>query len=86
MGKMPEAQNFLIPPRIIPVKLQWLEHQWLVYHGCFELVLESLGIIFGIKVTMIFVFELIIVMLCVLIRIASIDEGILLRTHNIPSC
>ena len=25
------------------VELQWLEHRWLVYHGCFELVLESLG-------------------------------------------
>ena len=24
------------------VELQRLEHQWLVYHGCFELVLESL--------------------------------------------
>ena len=26
------------------VELQWLEHWWLVYHGCFELVLESIGI------------------------------------------
>ena len=25
------------------VELQWLEHRWLVYHDCFELVLESLG-------------------------------------------
>ena len=25
------------------VELQWLEHGWLVYLGCFELVLESLG-------------------------------------------
>ena len=25
------------------VELQWLEHGWLVYYGCFELVLESLG-------------------------------------------
>ena len=25
------------------IELQWLEHYWLVYHGCFELVLESLG-------------------------------------------
>ena len=25
------------------VELQWLEHGWLVYHGCFELVLKSLG-------------------------------------------
>ena len=25
------------------VELQWLEHWWLVYHGCFELVPESLG-------------------------------------------
>ena len=38
------------------VELQWLEHRWLVYHGYFELVLESMGknpiaadiIIFGI--------------------------------------
>ena len=29
--------------RIVTVELQWLEHWWLVYHGCFELVLESLG-------------------------------------------
>ena len=27
----------------ITVYLQWLEHNWLVYHGCFELDLESLG-------------------------------------------
>ena len=25
------------------VELQWLEHRWLVYHGYFKLVLESLG-------------------------------------------
>ena len=25
------------------VELQWLEHRWLVYHGFFELVLDSLG-------------------------------------------
>ena len=25
------------------VKLQWLEHGWLVYRGWFELVFESLG-------------------------------------------
>ena len=25
------------------VKPQWLEHRWLVYHGYFELVLESIG-------------------------------------------
>ena len=26
----------------IPVELQWLEHWWLVYHGYFKLVFESL--------------------------------------------
>ena len=25
------------------VELQWPEHRWLVYHGYFEPVLESLG-------------------------------------------
>ena len=25
------------------VELQWLEYWWLVYHGCFELVLQPLG-------------------------------------------
>ena len=25
------------------VELQWLEHRWLVYHGYFKLILESLG-------------------------------------------
>ena len=25
------------------LELRWLEHCWLVYHGCFELFLESLG-------------------------------------------
>ena len=29
--------------RSYTVELQWLEHWWLVYHGCFEHVLESLG-------------------------------------------
>ena len=28
---------------VTTVELQWLEHLWLVYHGCFELVLETLG-------------------------------------------
>ena len=32
-----------VPGRPATVELQWLEHRWLVYHGCFELVLESLG-------------------------------------------
>ena len=25
------------------VELQWLKDLWLIYHSCFELVLESLG-------------------------------------------
>ena len=25
------------------MELQWLAHWWLIYHGCFELVIESLG-------------------------------------------
>ena len=29
--------------KIGTVELQWLEHRWLVYHGFFELVFESLG-------------------------------------------
>ena len=60
------------------VDLQWLEHRWLVYHGYFELVLESIGknpiaadiIIFGITQCD-FLFHIDNVMLCVLIRIAS---------------
>ena len=29
---------------VTALKLRWFEHRWLaVYHGCFELVLESLG-------------------------------------------
>ena len=28
---------------LIQLELQWLEHWWFVYHGCFELILESLG-------------------------------------------
>ena len=35
---IPDNDRFLIT-----VDLQWLEHWWLVYHGCFELVLETLG-------------------------------------------
>ena len=35
MGCLPYIQN--------TVELQWLEHRWLVYHGYFELDLESLG-------------------------------------------
>ena len=60
------------------VELQWLEHRWLVYHGYFELVLESLGknpiaadiIIFGI-IRVIFFSILNNIMFCVLFRIAS---------------
>ena len=29
--------------QLCTVELQWLEHRWLIYHGCFEHVLESLG-------------------------------------------
>ena len=32
-----------VPLKVYIVELQWLEHRWLVYHGCFELVLESPG-------------------------------------------
>ena len=32
------------------VQLQWLEHWWLVYYGCFELDLESLGIILWLQI------------------------------------
>ena len=73
--------------RIDPtVELQWLEHRWLVYHGYFELVLESQGknpiaediIIFGIILGD-FLFYIENGMFCVF------DEAILMRTHNIPS-
>ena len=48
--------NFILKKIENTVELQWLEHRRIVYHGCFELVLESLGknsiaadiIIFGI--------------------------------------
>ena len=57
------------------VDLQWLEHKWLVYHGCFELVLESPGknpIAAHLeKFRVIFLFYIENSMLCVLIRIAS---------------
>ena len=57
------------------VELQWLEYRWLVYHGCFELVLESLGIThlaadLG-KLIVIFLFYIENGTLCLLIRIAS---------------
>ena len=63
------------------VELQWLEHQWLVYHGCFERVLESLGktpiaadiIIFRI-VKDVFLFYVDDGMLCVLIRIGLLRQ------------
>ena len=28
---------------VFTVELQWFEHLWLVFHGYFELVLETLG-------------------------------------------
>ena len=56
------------------VELQWLEHCWLVYHDCFELVLESLGknpIAADVEsVRVIFFFNVEKGILCVLIRIA----------------
>ena len=36
-AKAKESQSVAI------VELQLLEHWWLAYHGCFELVLRSLG-------------------------------------------
>ena len=61
------------------VELQWLKHGWLIYHGYFELVLESPGknpiaadiIVFGIILDD-FLFYIDTCMLCGLIRIASI--------------
>ena len=55
-------------------ELQWLKHRWLVYHGHFQLVLESLGnhpiaadiIIFGI-IQGDFLFQIDNGILCVLI-------------------
>ena len=31
------------PSYVNTVELQWLENRWLIYHGYFELVLESIG-------------------------------------------
>ena len=57
------------------VELQWFEHPWLVYHGCFELLLESHGtnpIDADLELfRMIFFFILRNGILCMLIRIAS---------------
>ena len=60
------------------VELQWLEHWWLVYHGYFELVLESLrknplgaDIIVFVIVLGDFRFYIDNGMLCVIVRVAS---------------
>ena len=37
------ASFFTFEIKAYTIELQWLEQCWLVYHGCFELVLESLG-------------------------------------------
>ena len=63
------------------VELQWLKHRWLIYHGCFELALESLAknpiaaivIIFGIILSE-FLFYIDNGMLCVLIRITLMRQ------------
>ena len=73
------------------VQLQWFEHWWLVCHGCFELVFESVGknhtaadiIIFGI-IEADFLFYIDNGMLCVLTK-NRLDKAILMRTHNIRS-
>ena len=54
---------------------KWLEHRWLVYHGSFELIFESLGTKahrcrLGI-IQCVFVIHIENGILCVLIRIAS---------------
>ena len=57
------------------VELQWLGHWWLVYHGCFELVLESLWKPHPMQICdNLGWFSFIILIngiLCVLIRVAS---------------
>ena len=63
------------------VKLQWLEHRWLVYHGYFELPIGSIGthpiaaniITFGIILSD-FLFYIDNGILYVLIRIASMSR------------
>ena len=58
------------------VELQRLEHRWLVYHGCFELIFESFGtnpIVADLELfRMIFCIILRNDILCVLFRIASL--------------
>ena len=42
-ARLNEGPVYLLDKILYTVELQWLEHWWLVYHGCFEHVLESLG-------------------------------------------
>ena len=69
------------------VELQWLEHWCLVYHGCFELVLESLGnnpLAADLGNLVLFSFFYIENgILCVLIRIASQPTFILQKIKEI---
>ena len=65
-------KTFRIP--INTVELQWLEHRWLVYHGLFELIFDSLRNVSDssrsqiLREILLFYYEIV---LCVLIRIAS---------------
>ena len=70
-----DNNNIIIIVIIITVKLRWLEHWWLVYHDCFELILKSLGKIPWLHIRdklMWFFFFIENGILCVLIRIASL--------------
>ena len=56
------------------VDLQWPENLWLVCHGCFELILESLGnipIAADFRYIKVIYFYIENGILCVLIRVAS---------------
>ena len=70
-----EQQIIFLVIEYFTVELQWLKSCWPVYHGCFELVLESLGKAHSCRSRMIkgdFLFYNENGILCVLIRIASI--------------
>ena len=78
----------LFSRNVITIELQWLEHWWLVYHGCFKLDFESLGTnptsanLIKLRVIFLFISK----MVYSVYSLERLDEAILMRTHNIPSC
>ena len=67
----------------ITVDLQWLEHWWLVYHDCFELVFGKNPIAADLGYLRVIFFLFVLKMVYSVFSLEPLDEAIPMRTPNL---